>query len=100
MSESVAAPHHSHDPIPSKWPIITAFGAGLLPVGIVMNGHGNKNGLAILMLCLLVTIIAAGRWWGELLSDKFAGKDLDDADSRLKTMFKLFIGSEAAIFGA
>ena len=99
MSDSVAA-HHSHDPIPSKWPIITAFGAGLLPAGLVMDAHGMKQGLAILFLGLLITIIGAGRWWGELLRDKFVGKDLSDADGRLKTSFKLFILSEAAIFGA
>jgi len=100
MSESVATPHHSHDPVPSKWPIITALGAGLLPVGIVLNGHGVKQGIAVLLLGILVTIVGAGRWWGELLGDKFAGKDLSDADGRLRTSFKLFIASEAAIFGA
>ena len=82
MSDTVLAPHHSHDPIPSKWPIITALGAGLLPVGIVLNGHGNKNGLLVLGAGLLITILGAGRWWGELLRDKFAGKDLADADGR------------------
>ncbi|HET7903933.1 MAG TPA: heme-copper oxidase subunit III [Candidatus Eisenbacteria bacterium] len=100
MSETAVASHHSHEPVPSKWPIITALGAGLLPVGIVMNGHGQKAGIAVLLLGLLITILGAGRWWGELLRDKFAGKDLADADGRLKTSFKLFIASEAAIFAA
>jgi cytochrome c oxidase subunit 3 len=100
MPEIAAATHHSHDPVPSKWPILTALGAGLLPVGIILNGHGVKGGLGIILLGLLVTIIGAGRWWGELLRDKFAGKDLSDADGRLRTSFKLFIASEAAIFGA
>ena len=96
----VAKEHHSHDPVPSKWPIITAFGAGLIPVGLVANAHGIKEGLAIILLGLFVTIVGSGRWWGELLRDKFAGRDLIDADSRLKTAMILFIGSEAAIFAS
>ena len=99
MSDHAVA-HHSHDPVPSKWPIITALGAGLLPAGIVLQAHGIKDGLIVLLGGFLITIIGAGRWWGELLRDKFAGKDLTDADGRLKTSFKLFIASEAAIFGA
>lgn len=96
----VAKEHHSHDPVPSKWPIITAFGAGFIPVGLVANAHGLKEGIPIVLAGLLVTIIGSGRWWGELLRDKFAGRDLIDADSRLKTAMILFIGSEAAIFAS
>jgi cytochrome c oxidase subunit 3 len=76
------------------------LGAGLLPAGIVLNGHGVKEGVAVLLVGLFITISGAGRWWGELLRDRFSGKDLDDANSRLKTSFRLFIASEAAIFGA
>ena len=57
----VAKEHHSHDPIPSKWPIITAFGAGLIPVGLVANAHGIKEGLPIVLVGLFVTILGSGR---------------------------------------
>lgn len=97
---SIAMEHHSHDPVPSKWPIITAFGAGLIPVGLVLYAHGTKDGLIFCLVGFLVTIFAAGRWWGELLHDRFVGRDLLEANSRLKTAMILFIASEAAIFGA
>jgi cytochrome c oxidase subunit 3 len=100
MSESSLASHHSHEPVPSKWPILTAAGAGMLPIGIVLNGHGNKAGMPLILLGLLVTILGSARWWAELLRDKFVGRDLTDADARLKVSFKLFIASEAMIFGA
>src|SRR5439155_19601426 len=92
--------HHSHDPVPSHWPIITAIGVGLIPVGIVASAHGWKGGLAVIAAGLFVALSGAGRWWGELLRDKFFGRDAVEADSRLKRMFAFFIASEAMIFGA
>ena len=92
--------HHSHDPVPSRWPIIAAIGVGLVPVGLVANAHGWKGGLAVIGLGLLIALNSAGRWWGELLRDKFFGRDAIEADSRLKRAFAFFIASEAAIFGA
>ena len=92
--------HHSHDPIPSRWPIIAALGMGLVPVGLVANAHGWKGGLAVLAIGLAIALSSAGRWWSELLRDKFFGRDAVDADSRLKRAFAFFIASEAAIFGA
>jgi cytochrome c oxidase subunit III len=97
---AIAMEHHSHDPVPSKWPIITAIGAGLVPIGIIASTRGVKAGIGILLLGLLVVILGAGRWWAELLRDSFIGRDLKDADARLKTAMFLFIASEAAIFAA
>lgn len=97
---AIAMEQHSHEPVPSKWPIITAFGAGLIPVGLVLQAHGTKAGLAFILVGLMVTVLGAGRWWGELLGDRFVGRDLLDANSRLRTAMILFIASEAAIFGA
>jgi cytochrome c oxidase subunit 3 len=97
---ALAMEHHSHDPIPSKWPIITAIGAALIPIGIVASTHGAKEGVALIPVGLLVTIIGAGRWWGELLRDSFVGSDLRDANSRLRNAMILFIASEAAIFAS
>ena len=97
---AVAMQHRSHDPVPSKWPIITAVGAGMIPIGLVASTRGLKEGIAILLFGLLVTILGAGRWWAELLSDRFVGRELSDADSRLRTAMILFILSEAAIFAS
>jgi len=97
---AIAMEHHSHDPVPSRWPIITAFGAALIPIGLVAATHGIKEGIGILLLGLFITIMGAGRWWAELLRDSFLGRDLIDADSRLRTAMILFIGSEAAIFAS
>jgi cytochrome c oxidase subunit III len=95
-----AMEHHSHDPVPSKWPIITAIGAGLIPIGIIASTHGAKEGIVLILVGLLITILGAGRWWGELLRDSFVGRDLSDADSRLRNAMILFIASEAAIFAS
>jgi cytochrome c oxidase subunit 3 len=97
---AIVMEHHSHDPVPSKWPIITAVGAGLIPIGIIASTRGVKYGVAILLVGLLVTILGAGRWWAELLRDSFVGRDLLDAYSRLRTAMILFIASEAAIFAS
>ena len=97
---STTIEHHSHEPVPSRWPIIAALGIGLIPVGLVANAHGRKDGLILLGIGLLIGLVAAGRWWGELLRDRFFGRDLIDADSRLRRSFAFFIASEAAIFGA
>ncbi|HXL15352.1 MAG TPA: cytochrome c oxidase subunit 3 [Methylomirabilota bacterium] len=89
---------HSHDPIPSRWPIITALGVGLIPVGLVSWSHGWPQGLAVLLLGFAIMIFGAGSWWGELLHDRFFGRDAVDAERRLKTAMFFFIASEAAIF--
>lgn len=92
--------HHSHDPVPSRWPIIAAFGIGLIPVGLILQGHGVPKGLGLIGVGLAITVFGAGKWWSELLREKFFGRDAVDADSRLKRAFMMFIASEAAIFGA
>jgi len=91
---------HSHEPVPSRWPIITAFGAGLIPVGLVSSAHGWKQGLGVLLLGLAITVYGASRWWAELLRDRFFGRDAVDAEKRLRTAMALFIASEAAIFAS
>ncbi len=96
-----AATHvHSHDPVPSRWPIITALGAGLIPVGLVSSIHGWKQGLGVLLLGVVVLIFGASKWWAELLRDRFFGRDAVDAEKRLKTAMIFFIASEAAIFAS
>ena len=93
-----AAQTRSHEPVPSRWPIITALGAGLIPVGLVSQAHGWKPGLGVVLAGLAVTLYGAGSWWAELLHDRFFGRDAVDAERRLRTAMILFIGSEAAIF--
>jgi cytochrome c oxidase subunit 3 len=95
-----AAEHHSHEPVPSPWPIVAAFGLGFVPVGLILNAHGHKQGLLVLGVGLAITLFGAGKWWSSLLLDHFVGRDLVDADSRQKRAFLMFILSEAAIFSA
>src|SRR5436190_774095 len=87
-----AAPAHSHEPIPSRWPIITAVGAGLIPVGLVSWAHGWKQGLGVILAGTAMTLYGAGSWWAELLRDRFFGRDAIDAERRLTTAMFFFIG--------
>ena len=82
---------HSHEPVPSRWPIITAVGTGLIPVGLVGWAHGWHQGLAVILLGLAIIIFGAGSWWGELLRDRFFGRDAVDAESRLRTAMLFFM---------
>jgi cytochrome c oxidase subunit 3 len=95
-----AEQHHSHEPIPSRWPILAAFAMGFIPVGLILNAHGRKEGLWILGFGLAATLWGAGKWWAELLAERFFGRDAADADARNGRSFILFIASEAAIFGS
>lgn len=97
---AIAVELHSHDPVPSRWPIIAALGMGLIPAGLVANAHGRNEGLLLVAAGMIVTLGGAGRWWAELLRDKFFGREAIEADSRLKRAFAFFIASEAVIFGA
>jgi len=90
--------HKTHEPVPSKWPIIAALGAGTIPIGLVSNAHGWKYGLAVVGVGFLITVLGASKWWSELLRDRFLGREALDAESRLKTAMALFIASEAMIF--
>jgi cytochrome c oxidase subunit III len=95
-----AAHTHSHDPVPSRWPIITALGTGLIPVGLVSAIHGWKQGFGVLALGVVVMLVGASSWWAELLRDRFFGRDAVDAEKRLRTAMVFFIASEAMIFGS
>jgi len=95
-----AAHAHSHEPVPSRWPIIAAVGAGLIPVGLVSWAHGWKQGLGVILAGLAITLYGAGSWWAELLRDRFFGREAIDAERRLRTAMIFFIASEAAIFGS
>ena len=86
-----------HDPVPSRWPIIAAIGVGLSsdrPRRERPRLEGRATGAD--RRGLLIALNGAGRWWSELLRDKFFGRDAAEADSRLKRMFAFFIASEAS----
>jgi hypothetical protein len=92
-----AAEHHSHDPVPSPWPIVAAFGLGFVPIGLILNAHGHKQGLLVLAVGLAITFFGAGN--GRRSSSTASSVGIVDADSRQKRAFLMFILS-GAIFSA
>jgi hypothetical protein len=93
------AAEHSTIPFRARGPSWPP-GLGFVPIGLILNAHGHKQGLLVLAVGLAITFFGAGKWWSSLLLDRFVGRDLVDADSRQKRAFLMFILSEAAIFSA
>lgn len=100
---SNASLHHSseeHQTHNSHWPIVLAVGAGSIPTGIVLHVWGNKIGLGILIFGVVVTLGGLAGWAHALLKEKLNELDLVEKDKWLRNGMKLFLVSEAAIFGA
>src|SRR3990170_3848347 len=99
---NASLPHSSeeHPTHNSHWPIVLAVGIGCIPSGFVLYVWGNKFGLGILIFVAVVTIGALAGWAQALLREKLSQLDLVEKDKWLRNGMKLFLVSEAAIFGA
>ena len=95
-TEHSPAAHHG-----SYWPIITALGCGLLPTGVLVSVWANRTaGLALLFLGAIVLLGGVGGWLNSLIRERLDLKDLLNRVGWQKNAVKLFLVSEAAIFGA
>lgn len=97
QSYAQAAEYSHHG---SYWPIILALGVGLLPFGLLLDVWAGKIGLYILGLGGLVTLSAIGGWTHTIIAQKFDLAELLQRESLRRNTVKLFLVSEAAIFGA
>ncbi len=88
-----------HLPDPSIWPFVTAIGFGAVPIGLLLHVYGQGYGMGILAGGLLVGTIAAVAWASSVIREKSSIDQKWGADS-LSLGWKLFLISEAAIFGS
>ncbi len=88
-----------HLPEPSIWPLIVALGFGVVPVGLLLHVYGHGLGIGIMGGGALIGIIASVAWASSVIKEKASIDQKWGADS-LSLGWKLFLISEAAIFGA
>jgi cytochrome c oxidase subunit 3 len=99
-SSGLKQPYHLVDPSP--WPIIGAFGGGLLLTGIVFAAHwGSTNKLYYLPLLAGIAIVAfvMFKWWHDVLVESHTpGLHSPVVRLGLRYGMTLFISSEVMFF--
>jgi len=91
------AEHSSHA---SYWPLILALGVGFLPLGLLLQVWAGKIGYLFLGLGGLITLFAIAGWTHTLIREKIDLAEILWRESWQRNAVKLFLVSEAAIFGA
>lgn len=99
-------PHPYHMVRPSPWPLISAFAAGLLAVGVVMMVHGVEfsgfevgwKGVAAGLVAVLVCMFF---WWRDVIMESVREKaHTKIAEIGMRYGMLLFILSEVMFFAA
>ncbi len=90
---------HIHMPEPSFWPLALALSIGLLPAGFLLLVWGHK-GTALLFLGGLLVITCLMGWANQLIRETATLPNIQEDDHWMRLGMKLFLMSEAAIFGA
>jgi cytochrome c oxidase subunit 3 len=100
MSEAHAKPNHPYHLVdPSAWPLIGAFAAGTLAVGLVFLMHDVTPWLVPIGV-VLVLITMAG-WWRQVVQEAtFQGHHTPVVQIGLRYGMLLFIASEVMFFAA
>jgi len=85
----------------SWWPPILGLGTGFLPFGFVVFSWGSRPaGVILLSAGSLIALFAMSGWVHSVIREKYAvAYDVDEYDW-LKNGMKMFLISEAMIFGA
>jgi heme/copper-type cytochrome/quinol oxidase subunit 3 len=94
--------HHDeeiHMPEPSIWPMILAFSIPLLPTGLLLQAKQVPYGIAVSGVGAFLAMFAAVGWASRVIVEKYE-IDIDWGNRVLSMAWKLFLASEAAIFGA
>ena len=93
---------HFHLPPKSIWPIILAFGSGLIPIGIIALSLGYKIVAELLMISGGVVFVVSLMGWAQAVIKDKEGLEQDEMlrQTDLMTFLKYFLISEAAIFAA
>ncbi len=103
---STGKPHPYHIVRPSIWPLVGAFSAGLLAVGMVLFMHkesiaGISVGLKGPLLGLLAVLSVMFFWWKDVIYEAVVERaHTEDAARGLRLGMGLFIASEVMFFVA
>jgi cytochrome c oxidase subunit 3 len=94
-SSGMKQPYHLVDPSP--WPLLAAFGAGAIVLGIIFAAHfGNYT---VLSIGLIVVLAVAFMWWRDVLKEsQTAGLHTPVVRLGLRYGMTLFIASEVMFF--
>lgn len=95
-------PHQQpHLPEPSPWPLVTAIGALLMPIGLLALFAHLPLSRWLIGVGALVTGSGAALWWRDLIRETQRAHLPHSGLSRdVRTAMLFFIGSEVAFFGA
>ncbi|MBL0062026.1 MAG: cytochrome c oxidase subunit 3 [bacterium] len=91
---------HVHLPPPSYWPIFTASATGLLATGVLLWLWHASMGVTLIVIGSLLAITGLMGWCQALIKENDEIPDIMEDDRWMKMGLKLFLVSEAAIFGA
>ncbi|MBI5058787.1 cytochrome c oxidase subunit 3 [candidate division KSB1 bacterium] len=103
LSHQPAGQHNDdvHLPEPSYWPIALAMSIMLLPIGFLLTMWGSGGGgPMLLMLGGVCTVICMMGWANSVIKETAALPNIQEDDKWMRHGLKLFLISEAAIFGA
>lgn len=90
--------HDFHILPPSIWPFVAAVGAFIMLFGAVLWMHGN--GPIVFAVGLLTILYVMYAWWGDTITENFAGDHTPVVQIGLRYGVILFIISEVMFFAA
>lgn len=97
LKRTTVHPFHIVDPSP--WPILVAFGAFFMFVGVALYMHSFKIGFSLLLLGLLATFSSASFWWRDIVREgTYEGAHTLAVQHGLRFGMVLFIVSEVMLF--
>lgn len=104
MQQTAAHGHDAHEhihlPPPSYWPIFTALSAGMLLIGVLLWLWQASMGVTLIVIGAFLAIVGLMGWCQALIKENDELPDAIEDDRWMKMGLKLFLVSEAAIFGA
>jgi cytochrome c oxidase subunit III len=93
-------PEHIHIVPPSYWPISLAFSVGLIPFGFLLWLWHGPISVPLMIAGGILTLVTMMGWANTLIKETAGLPDVAEDTHWMKHGLKLFLTSEAAIFGS
>jgi len=100
QSELPPAEYGEHAGRLSFWPILLALTLGLVPFGVVTYAYGTRAGLILVAVGAASAIGSMIGWVVGIIREQIPAEEQAKSEKWLRNGLKLFLVSEAAIFGA